>query len=489
MSFGYRNEDKAYRDLIIKMTEAKSFDNDNSQNRYKVLEGKEPKEYKNILAPEDAKTLLKSLKVEFDNEECYGGGVVYTLKGNIVAEYNPGFMNIAVYQDLEDTLPKPEVKIDAGKPDHVTDTNINTSNEKKTNEDFGSYAPTTSPTTSSTANTKPYVPLARGVSNKNVADELAKEQGGVVSNDDKETNKFMVVKAGENVVDDADKVQGGKDVMDSKTMPSATDLKIPSLSESETIDSLEAKIADAKTKIGSLKGKEKSDAEKNLKGDEAHLRYLRSQPKNEAVSESTKAYCAHCKKETALMTNDEGKHKSKFICQGCGCPVKHPDSRIENSKESQTNEGPNGGSEFQQEGKWSDSLTEDCIIKRGDQYRFADGQEIEVISIVGNVVNVKTNDGDEVMHKEEIDHLIHGGQLKKIGQNTFGYQEESFTRETANAIAEKYFLARALLQRAPGTLSEKQKKFIKENIKPKLEAWQATEVTRILAEKFGEVKK
>lgn len=139
MSLGYRNPDKNYNSLLSKMSEAKSFPVNYGKNRYTILESKKKTEHNNILDPETAEKLLKELKVEWDGVEDYGGGKVYTLKDEIVAEYSTEHANISVYQELESSLPKAETTPTETEHDHVTDTNASESRKTDIEKQLSNY--------------------------------------------------------------------------------------------------------------------------------------------------------------------------------------------------------------------------------------------------------------------------------------------------------------------------------------------------------------
>lgn len=121
MSLAYRNPDKNYNKLLTEAGNAKGFEVNYGRNRFSVLESKKKEDFKDVLDATSAEKLLKELKVEWDAIEDMGGGCVYTLKGAVVAQYDPQFANVSIYRDLESSLPKPEEKPTEIKHDHVTE--------------------------------------------------------------------------------------------------------------------------------------------------------------------------------------------------------------------------------------------------------------------------------------------------------------------------------------------------------------------------------
>jgi hypothetical protein len=562
MRFEYKGKDKSYNTLLANMSEAKSFDVNYGKNRYAVLETKKKTEHKDILDPESAEKLLKELKVEWDEIENYGGGVVYTLKGEIVAEYNPQFANIAVYQELESSLPKPEAKPTETDHDHVADTNATQTtesvNEQKKGfiidngrfgeEDYiiadyeayekdgeiktcggslgyatrsdalkdakvlgikivgipesvneGKYKndqvfmkgkdfkkgqevtyrgkkgkvveideypigtpgawvkiynesvserqyevyqgskcfaqglskseaqkyadkknegnngvkfevkPEKDKAKESFGNQdQEYVPLARGISDKDTADQLAKEQEGTVSNDDQEKDKFMIVKKNEAKEDkdkkkkDKEKYERSKDRFEKRYQADAEAMASFEANESKLEDT-KSKIESLKKQIETAKGKEKATLQRDLKSEESYLRWIETHP--------------------------------------------------------------------------NESVNEDCVIKPGERYEFADGEQVDIDRVIGTTIYMTTRGGkEESMQYQEFDHMLHAKQVVKIGEAK-NYDE----------LAEKAVIMNNLLLKE--SLTEKERAFVNENIKIELSESERKIVKRIAYEKYGHLVK
>lgn len=108
MGLEHRGKNRSYDELLTKVSDAKKF-----QPSYDkpIRETVEKKKHDNVLTVMDAEKLLKELGVDFDAVDNYGGGIVYSKDGKIVAEYDSSNINIITYDELAKDRDKPATDI------------------------------------------------------------------------------------------------------------------------------------------------------------------------------------------------------------------------------------------------------------------------------------------------------------------------------------------------------------------------------------------
>lgn len=517
MGLGYRNPDKNYGTLLESMKNIRISDANYGKNRFIVAEGKKEVKYENILDPESAESKIKELGFTFDNKEDYGGGWLYTLKGEVVANYDPHFANIAVYQELEKTLPKAEAPAAEAKPDNVIDTNVGSGTVKEGN------AKTQYWLVDNEGNVRKEFPnlesakkyairadgketiykvvdgqlagklkedvgfsyqnqgqgdqiISQGISDQTVADNIAQKSGGRREIDKDDPNKFMVIKTAESMTMGGSSSDSGEEF---------------SMDPYDIVDELSAQNNYVASSNFDWKEKAKLINYAHKYEGKSKICYLMDDG-----SDSYTVFVVNKRLAPAQMKKygfvpydaddilDEAKEKNRKKDAPKRAKRKLAKDRPMTKREEHEIDPGSGGfneskvsetpyqSPFQQEGRWSDNLSEDCKVKAGETYKFSDGQEITIDRIEGRTIYVTTADGrEEAMQYDEIDQLLHNGELTKIGESKYV------------AMAEKAILVKYILEKEK--ITEKEKKFIEENLKIQLSEKERAIVERIVVERYG----
>lgn len=620
MSLAYRNPDKNYNKLLTEAGNAKGFEVNYGRNRFAVLESKKKEDFKDVLDATSAEKLLKELKVEWDAIEDMGGGCVYTLKGAIVAQYDPQFANVSIYRDLESSLPKAEDKSTEVKHDHVTEGKAEQAKQliirakealkssksaKELNSIAGAlYKLSTNSSekditpgledrmdsladqlydkaeklssTKESFNEEDDAIVSVGVTDKTVADDIAAKNDGSVKVDNKDPNKFMVVKKNEAMGDWKDVQHAKKDFqkLNQDPMDDANDItqikgyvadnvfdwkhdidelmvwcgkmrkrgaeiyqydsqddqyvlfaikkqlsevecaqyNLTYFDEGDLSDDFEdpeymdeaKKIFEGQNDVEGLRRQIKKASDSYGESRNNHtiismgLNQLGSRYGKDARNKAVKDFNLDVhgftvkeaqiqKKISQIQAGDilrdersSGMGQNKVVKidppKNGGVTLYFQDGSkfTYNDDEVLTVVTEEYQSPFQEEGQWSEQVSEDCTILPGEKYQMADGELFSVDRVEGETIFITTAAGnEESMQYEEFDHLLHAGQMRKL--------EESKLDE----LAEKAFVMHSLLQKPAGTLTEKQKEFISENLKVELSEQDRAIVERIVVKKYG----